>query len=87
MWVCVERGSYLGFRDRVRVRKIGRNIVRQKRCQESSTYAYGSESSNSGAEDWLYRDRCELLRIAKQSAGEKRDVVGVSCHKDESGAV
>ena len=28
---------------------------------------------------------CELFRIAKQRAGEKRDVVGVSCLKDESG--
>ena len=29
----------------------------------------------------------ELFRIAKQRAGEKRDVVGVSCLKDESGMV
>ena len=33
------------------------------------------------------RDGRELFRIAKQRAGEKRDVVGVSCLKDESGAV
>ena len=33
------------------------------------------------------RDGRELFRIAKQWAGEKRDVVGVSCLKDESGAV
>ena len=32
------------------------------------------------------RDGCELFRIAKQRAWEKRDVVGVSCHEDESGA-
>ena len=31
-------------------------------------------------------DGHELFRIAKQRAGEKRDVVGVSCPKDESGA-
>ena len=30
---------------------------------------------------------CELFRIAKQSVWEKKDVVGVSCLKDESGAV
>ena len=35
----------------------------------------------------LCRDCCELFRIAKQRAKEKRDVVGVSCLKDESGAV
>ena len=33
------------------------------------------------------RDGRELFRIAKQKAGEKSDVVGVSCLKDESGAV
>ena len=33
------------------------------------------------------RDGRELFRIAKQRAGEKKDVVGVSCLKDESGAV
>ena len=30
-------------------------------------------------------DGRELFRIAKQRAGEKKDVVGVSCFKDESG--
>ena len=33
------------------------------------------------------QDGCELFRIAKQRDGEKRDVVGVSYLKDESGAV
>ena len=32
-------------------------------------------------------DGCDLFRIAKQRAGEKSDVVGVSCLKDKSGAV
>ena len=31
MWLCVERESYLGFGNRVGMRKIGRNIVRQKK--------------------------------------------------------
>ena len=31
MWLCVERGSYLGSGDRVEMRKIGRNITRQKK--------------------------------------------------------
>ena len=33
------------------------------------------------------RDGFELFRIAKQRAGEKSDVVGVCCLKDESGVV
>ena len=32
-------------------------------------------------------DGCELFRIAKQRVREKKDVVGVSCLKDESGVV
>ena len=34
MWMllCVERMSYLGFENRVGMRKIGRNIERQKKC-------------------------------------------------------
>ena len=34
MWMlpCVERWSYLGFGNRVGMRKIGRNIERQKKC-------------------------------------------------------
>ena len=31
MWLCVERGSYLGFGNRVGMRKIRRNIKRQKK--------------------------------------------------------
>ena len=36
--------------------------------------------------DWCC-DSCNLFRIAKQSAGKKRDCVWFSCLKDESGAV
>ena len=32
-------------------------------------------------------DGLELLRIAKQRVGEKKNIVGVSCLKDESGAM
>ena len=31
MWLRLERESYLGFGKRVRMRKIGKNIVRQKK--------------------------------------------------------
>ena len=34
-----------------------------------------------------YRGGRELFRIVKQMTGEKKDVVGISCLKDESGAV
>ena len=33
MWQCVERESYLGFGNRLGMRKTGRNIVRQKKMQ------------------------------------------------------
>ena len=32
-------------------------------------------------------DVCKLFRIAKQRVGEKKDVVGVNCLKDESEVV
>ena len=32
-------------------------------------------------------DGCELFRNAKQRVGEKKDVLVISCLKDESGAV
>ena len=32
-------------------------------------------------------DGCELFRIAKQRVVKKKDVVGISCLKDESGTV
>ena len=35
----------------------------------------------------MCHDGHELFRIPKQRAGEKRDVIGVSCLKDESVAV
>ena len=38
MWLCIERGSYLGFGNRVRMRKIGRNIVRQKQDAKRVVY-------------------------------------------------
>ena len=46
IWLCAERKSYLGFRNRVRMRKIGRNIMWQKD-------AYGSESSKGSSVRYL----------------------------------
>ena len=51
IWLCVEKGSYLGFRNRAGMRKIGRNIVRQKKVlREKYMYGYGSESLGSDGE-------------------------------------
>ena len=33
MWQCVEKESYLGFGNRLGMRKIGRNIVKVKQMQ------------------------------------------------------
>ena len=59
----------------------------KKRCLESSICGYGSESSVVFEKVDSYHDGRELFRIAKQRAGEKRDVIGVGCLKDESGTV
>ena len=41
MWQCAERESYSGFANKLGMRKIGKNIVRQKKMQrESSIYGY-----------------------------------------------
>ena len=74
MWLCVERGNYLGSRSRVEMRKFGRNIaavnmtVNQKAQEAVETVD-------------LYCDARELFGIAEQRAGEKRDVVGVTYFK------
>ena len=80
MWLRVERGNYLGSRSRVEMRKFGRNIaavnmtVNQKAQEAVETVD-------------LCCDACELFRIAEQTAGEKRDVVGVTYFKYGSGTL
>ena len=85
LWLCVERGSYLGFGNRVRMRKMGRNIVRQKK---KLVYIAIDQKAWEAVEKV---DSCcdghESFRIAKQRAGEKRCDVYISCLKDESGVV
>ena len=46
-------------------------------------YGYGSESSGGV----FTSNGHELFKIVKQRDGEKRDIVGVSCLRDEIGAV
>ena len=52
MWLRIDKESYLGFENTVRMRKI---------VEKVDSCCYG----------------CELFRIAKQSVGEKKDIVRV----------
>ena len=81
-------------KDFVRIWKQSRNEEdRKKYCETKKlvkrvVYMAMDQKAREAAENVdLCRDGRELFRIAKQRAGEKRDVVGVSCLKDESGAV
>ena len=76
MWLRVERESYLVFGNRVGSRKI-----------KSTVYMAMDQKAQEGVEVDSRRDGSELLRIAKQRVGEKKDFVRVSCLKDESRAV
>ena len=68
MLLCVERRSYLGFGNRVRMRKIGRNIVRQKKDARRVIYMAMDQKAREVVETF---DLCH----AKQRVGEKKDVV------------
>ena len=39
MWLCIERGSYLGFGNKVGMRRIGRNIIWPKK-KDAKTVVY-----------------------------------------------
>ena len=89
MWPCVETESYLGFGDRVGMRKIGRNIVRQKKMlREKYIWLWIKKIKRQWG--WLIHschDGRELFRFAKLKIGQKKYIIGVSCLKDEGGAV
>ena len=87
MWLCVEKEGYLGFGNRVGMRKIGSNIVRQKKMLKVVYMTMVHKAQKVVEKVDLFYDCSELFRIAKQRVGEKKDVVGVSCLKDESGTV
>ena len=84
MWLCVE-GESLGFGNRVRMRK---KYCEAKKDAKRVVYMAMNQKAGEAVEkvDSCCDDR-ELFRIAKQRVGEKIDVVGVSCLKDESGVV
>ena len=90
MWMslCVEGESYLGFGNRVRMRKTGRNIVRQKKML-TERYI------------WLWIRKLErrwrrlirvvmvvsCLELPNKGLGRRKMLCGVSCLKDEIGVV
>ena len=87
MWLCVERGSYLRFGN-------SRNEEdRNKYCEVKNDakrvvyVAMNKKAREAVGEVDSCRDGRELFSIGKQRVGEKKDVVGVSCLKGESGAV
>ena len=87
MWLCVERERYLGFGNRVRMRKIGRNIEAKKDAKRVVYMVMDQKAQEAVEKVDFCRDGCELLRIGKQRVGEKKDNVGVSYLKDKSGTV
>ena len=87
MWLCVEIENYLGFGNRVGMRKIGKNIVRQKGAKKVVYMAMYQKAQEAVEKVDLCRGGRELFRIAKKKVWEKKNVVGFSCNKDESGTV
>ena len=70
------------------MRKTGRNIVRQKKHAKRVVYMAMDQKARQAVERVdSCRDGREFFRIATQRVGEKKDVVGVSCLKDESESV
>ena len=81
-------------RELFRISKQSRNEEdRKKYCEakkdaERVVYMAMDQKAREAVEKVdLCRDGRELFRIAKQRVREKKDAVGVSCLKDESGAV
>ena len=88
MWLRIERKSYLGFGNIVRIRTIGRNIVRQKK-DAMRVVCMAMDQKPQKAVDKV--DSCQqltsCLELPNKKVAEKKDVVGVSCLKNESGTV
>ena len=86
MWLCIERKLF-------RIRKQSRNEEDRKKYYEAKkdakrvVYMAMDQKSQEAVEKVdSCRDGRELFRIGKQRVGKKKDV-GVSCLKDENGAV
>ena len=83
MWLYVG-GIYIGSGDTIRKRKTEKNALKAKKCTKRIVVM----AVDLTAWDAVERvDSChdinELFRIVKQRAGEKCDVIGVNCLKDE----
>ena len=64
IWLCSERGSYLRFGNRIGMRKIGRNIVRQKKDAKRVVYTAMDHKTRETVEKVnSRRDGRELFRI------------------------
>ena len=71
MWLFVERESYLGFGNRVGMRKIGRNTEAKKDAMRVVHRAMDQKAQEVVKVDSC-RDGCELFTTAKQGWGEAR---------------
>ena len=87
MWLCVERGSYLGFGNSLNEEDMKKYCETKKEAKRVVYLAMYQKAWEAEEQVNLCRVGHELFRITKQRAGEKRDVVGVSCFKDETGAM
>ena len=81
MWMClcVERESYLGFGKRVGMSKTGKILQGQKDAKRIVYMAMDQKAQETVEKADSCHNGRELLGIAKQRVGGKKDVVGVSC--------
>ena len=87
MWLCVERGSYLRFGNS-RSEEDRNKYWEAKNDAKIVVYVAMNQKAREAVwEVDSCRDGRELFSIGKQRVGGKKDVAGVSCLKDESGAV
>ena len=63
MWLCLERESYLRFVNIVRMKKIGRNIVRQKNTKRVVYMAMDQKAREAAGKVDLCCDGGELFVI------------------------
>ena len=84
IWLCVEKQSYFGLgnsqnkenrKKYCETKKDAKRVVYMAMDQKAREAVEKVDSSYNGN---------ELFRIAKQTVGEKKDIVGVSCLKGKS---
>ena len=85
--VCRKRELFRIWKQIRNVEDMKRYCEAKKDAKRVVYMAMDQKARKAVEKDDFCRDGCELFRIAKQRVGEKKDVVGVSCLKDESGVV